>query len=195
MPVRPVVAGAALLVILAACGGGPAATGSGATAPVGSTAIPPPATGPAATGSAGTGAAIDLSQVDACALVDVSLIEALTGETGFATDDSSSPASSTCFWGVTRPGVPQYLEVQITRRTASLEGYGITFNGIACPGAAVPGVGVEAVGAVCSGVQQKVWLAAMGRGVMVQVLVNEPKGALNPADLAAAVNGVIAGLG
>ena len=188
MPVRPVAAGAAVLLVLAACSGGPAASGPGATPPAG-TGAAPPATGPAA-----TAAAIDLSQVDACALVDEGTVEALTGETGFAEDGSSSASSASCFWAVTRPGVPQYLEVQLFRRNQGLADYTLSPDGVACPGVAVAGVGAEAKGGVCIGAQKKVYLVAMDRGVAVQVVVNEPKGALTPGDLADAVNGAIAGL-
>jgi hypothetical protein len=181
---------AALTLILAACGGGPAATGSAATAPPGATPV-----APAATGASATGAAIDLSQVDVCAIVPEGTAEALTGEKDFDADGTSSPHSAKCFWGVPRPGVPQYLEVTVERRTTTLQGYGISPNGVACPGITVPGVGAEAVGAVCPGDQTKVWLAAMDKGVVVQVLVNEPKGALTPADLADAVNLVVGSLG
>jgi hypothetical protein len=180
MPPHAAAAGAALLLVLAACGG-PAASGS--------TAGPPAATGPAA-----TGAAIDLSQVDVCAIVPEGTAEALTGETGFTADGSSSASRARCFWGVPRAGVPQYLEVEVSRRSASLAGYGISPNGVACPGITVPGVGAEAVGAVCSGDQTKVWLAAMDGGALIQVIVNEPMGPLTPADLADVVNGILAGL-
>jgi hypothetical protein len=138
---------------------------------------------------------MNFSEVDVCALVGTGVAEALTGETGFDADGTSSASSAKCFWGVPRPGVPQYLEVEVGRRTASLQGYGISPQGEACPGSPVPGVGAEAVGAVCTGTQTKVWLAAMDRGVFVQVLVNEPKGSLTPADLAAAANAVLAALG
>lgn len=187
MPVRSVAA-TMLLLVLSACGGGSVASGPASTpgSGAGATASAAPS---AAAGTAA--AAIDLSGVDACSLVDQQTVEALTGETGFDTDQSSDPRSATCFWGLRGP---QYLEVKIDRRTASLEGYAISPNGVACPGTTVPGVGVEAVGGVCSGEQTKVWLAAMDRGVMVQVIVNEPKSALTPGDLADAANGVIAGL-
>jgi len=189
MPPRLVAAGAPLLMVLAACGAGQPATGTAPTAPASSAGVSPAAIGPTA-----PTAAVDLSQVDACAIVPVATVEAVTGETGFTADGSSSASGADCFWAVPRPGVPQYLEVGIARRTASLEGYGISPNGVACPGTTVPGLGIEAVGAVCSGEQTKVWLAAMDRGVLVQVLVNEPKGALAPADLADAVNRIIASL-
>lgn len=182
MSPRLVVAGSLLLLVLTACGGGPAASG-------------PAASGPAASGPAATTAAIDLSQVDVCAIVSVATAEALTGETGFTTDGESTASQAKCFWGVPRPGVPQYLEVTIARRTASLQGYGRNINGVPCPGVAVSGVGAEAVGGVCVGAQTKVWLAAMDRGVLVEVTVNEPKSALTPTDLVAAANAIIAALG
>jgi hypothetical protein len=181
MRIRLPAAGALLLLILAACGGGPAASG-------------PAATGSAATGSASTPAAIDLSQVDVCAVVPAGTAETLTGETGFDADGSSSASSAKCFWGVPRPGVPQYLEIEISRAPSNLEGQGLTLNGVSCPGGPVPGVGVAAVGGVCPGAQTLVWLAAMDQGVLVRVLVNEPKGALTPAGLADVMSGIIAAL-
>lgn len=185
MPVRRVAA-AAMVLVLAGCGSGPAGTGPGATSPPGSTGALP-------TGS-GTAAAIDLSQVDVCAIVPGGTAERLTGETGFTADGSSSASEADCFWAVPRVGVPQYLEVTVMRRTASLEGYGISPDGNACPGASVAVAGAEAVGAICRDEQTKVWLAAMDQGVMVQVIVNEPKGTLTPASLAAAASGILAGL-
>jgi hypothetical protein len=174
--------GAILVIslVLAACGGtspGPASTsGAGATEPPGS--VP----------------AIDFSQVDVCQLVPAGTAEALTGETGFTADGSSSASQAKCFWGVPRAGVPQYLEVEVSRRSKSLDGYGISFNGNSCPGVTVAAAGAEAVGAVCTDPQTKVWLAAMDSGLFVQVLVNEPKGTLTPADLAAAANAILASI-
>ncbi len=179
-----------MLLALAACGGGSAATGPAATPGAGSTATATAATGPAATGTGATGIAIDLSQVDACALVDESTVEALTGESGFTTSKSSHASESTCFWG---GRFPQYLEVRIFRSN-SLADYSLSPNGVSCPSVAVPGVGVEARGGVCAGEQDKVYLVAMDRGLAVQVLVNEPTGGLTPQDLADTVNRVIAGL-
>ena len=194
MPVRLAAAGAALLLVLAACGGGPAATGAGAGPTSGTVQTPGSAAGGSAAPATG-GTAIDLSSIDVCALVGTGTAEALTGEKDFDADGSSSAHSAKCFFGVPRPGVPQYLEVTVERRTASLQGFQISPNGQACPGTAVSGVGAEAIGGVCSGSQKKVWLAAMDQGIMVLVLVNEPKGALSPANLGAAVNAVLAGLG
>lgn len=184
MPARLAASTALILLVAAACGG-PAGSG-----PAGTT--PPAATAPG--GGTETAVAIDLSKVDACAVVPSGTAERLTGESGFTADGSSSASRAHCFWGVPRAGVPQYLEVTIERRTASLQGYKMTFNGVACPGASVAAVGAEAVGAVCSGSQTKVWLAAMDRGVAVHVLVNEPMGALTPADLAATAQAVLDGL-
>ena len=181
---------AGLALALSACGGGPpAATPAGGT-------TSPVATGAAATASAAPidspGADVDLSGIDACTLVDDATLTALTGETGFITDQRDN---TDCFWAVPRAGVPQYLEVQIFRRAGGLAGYSRTVNNIPCLGTTVPGIDTEAVGGVCETPATQVWLAAMDRGVVVQVVVNEPKGALTPGDLADAVNAVIAGLG
>lgn len=184
MPARLATSTVLLLLVAVACAG-PAASGPGGT-------TPPAAATPG--GGTETAAAIDLSKVDACAIVPAGTAERLTGEKDFTADGSSSASRAHCFWGVPRAGVPQYLEVTIERRTASLQGYKMTFNGVACPGASVAAAGAEAVGAVCSGSQTKVWLAAMDRGVAVHVLVNEPLGTLTPGDLAATAQAVLAGL-
>lgn len=188
MPTRPIAAAAALVVVLAACSGAPTGTGPAPATPAGSAAAP--------TGNAGsTAAAVDLSQLDVCALVGEGMAATLTGETDFTTDSKSDPSSASCFWAVAKPGVPQYLEVRVFRRTAGLADYLPGVSGATCTGTVMSGVGAEAKGGVCAGVQQKVFLIAMDRGVAVQVLVNEPKGALTPAQLADAVNAVLAGLG
>jgi hypothetical protein len=191
---------AVLVLALAACGSsvasGPASTAAGPGGGAATTPPAGPATGAPATGAPATGsAAIDLSGVDACALVPEGTVEALTGETGFVTDDSASGSTSpSCFWAVPRPGIPQYLEVRISQRTKSLADYALNVNGVACPGATVAGVGAEAKGGVCTTPQRKVFLIAMDRGVAVEVIVNEPKSALDPAGLADVVNDVIASL-
>lgn len=186
MRTRPIAAIAALFFALAACSGAPVATGPAGTAAG--------ATGSPASQPATAGTAVDLSKLDACTLVATSVVEDLTGETGFTTDRNASASSTTCFWAIPRAGVPQYVDIQVNRRTASLGDYTLNVNGAACPALPIPGVGTEARGGVCVGAQKKVWLIAMDRGVSVQVIVNEPKGELTPADLAAAVNAVIAGL-
>ena len=192
MPIRLVAAGAALLLVLAACGGGAPATG-GATGPADATAAAGTTAGPTATAGAATAAAIDLSKVDVCAIVPEATVEALTGETGFITD-ASSVGGASCFWAVPRAGVPQYLEVRISRRTKSLADYALNVNGVACPGVAVAGVGAEARGGVCTTPQRKIFLVAMDRGVAVEVIVNEPKGALTPDSLAEIARSVLNGL-
>ena len=189
MPTRTIAAAAALVLVLAACSTSPAASGPVATGPLATGALPTP--GEPMT----TATAINLSDVDVCAIVGEGVAEALTGETGFDADGSADPSSAKCFWAVPRPGVPQYLDVQVFRRTDSLGDYTPTVSGAVCTGATVSGVGTEASGGVCTGTQQKVYLVAMDRGVAVQVLVNEPKGTLTPADLVDTVNAVIAGLG
>ena len=178
-----IVAATALLAALAACGGGTAATNPPSTA----------GTGPGGSGSAapaGTSGAVDLSGVDACALLPIATVEALTGETGFDADASGQ----TCFWAVPRPGVPQYVEIEVFARPTGLSGFSYS-PGSGCSSAAVAGVGAEAIGGTCSDPQQKVFLIAWARGVAARVLVNEPKGSLTPADLAAAANTVLASLG
>lgn len=176
-----------LLLAVAGCGGTVPGVPTG-TSGAGATSGPSTA-GPSA------GAAINLSEVDACALVPEATVEALTGETGFKTTKRSDASSSSCFWAVPRPGVPQYLDVQIARRAASLGDFTLNVNGAACPGAAVPGIGAEARGGVCVGAQSKVWVIGMDRGVSVLVIVNEPKSSLTPADLVAVATAVLAGLG
>jgi hypothetical protein len=144
---------------------------------------------------ASAGAAIDLSQLDVCAIVPMATVEVLTGETGFDSDNTADVSSAKCFWAVPKPGVPQFVEVSVDRRTTPLGDYGLTINNIPCPGTAVPGIGTEARGGVCPESQNRVWLIALDRGVSIKVEVNEPKGALTPADLADAVNTVLAAIG
>lgn len=176
------VALAALLAVLSACGGGTAATNPPSTA----------GAGPGGTASAvpvATGAPVDLSGVDVCALLPMATVEALTGETGFLADDGDQK----CFWAVARAGVPQYVEVEVFARPTGLSGY--TYSpGSGCSSAAVAGVGAEAIGGTCSSPQEKVFLLAWARGVAVRVLVNEPTGSLTPADLVATASAILDGL-
>ena len=180
---------AVLALTLAACNAAPSATtpAGGSTSAPGGSATP--------TSAAGSPSTIDLSGLTVCTLVNAATVEALTGETGFTTDQKADVRSASCFWAVPKPGVPQYLEVKVDRRTTPLGDYGLNVNGAACPGVAIPGVGVEARGGVCVGAQTKVWLIAMDRGVSVQVIVNEPKGALTPEGLADVAKAILAGLG
>lgn len=110
----------------------------------------------------------------------------------FVTDDRASPNSARCFWGATTPE-PQYVEIEVFSRPTGLSGYTFNPEG-SCATVAVTGVGAEAQGGTCSDPQHKVFLIAWDRGIAVRVLVNEPTGALQPQDLADAVNGVINGL-
>ena len=165
------------------------------TAVPGATSGTPASSGAAPTGSsASAGAAIDLSKLDVCAIVPETTVQTLTGETEFRTDDRAERSLASCFWGVPKAGVPQYLEVTIQTRTKPLGDYVLTVNNVPCLGAAIPGVGTEARGGTCPESQHKVWLIVLDRGVSVQVIVNEPKGPLTPADLVATVNAVLAGL-
>ena len=193
MPLRSFAA-IALLLILAACSASPAETAlPGATSGV------PGASGaatgaPSATaGTSGTAPLVDLSGLKACGLVADSTVAALTGETGFRTDERADVRSASCFWA--KPGAPQYLEVKIDRRTSPLGDYTLKVNDVPCTVAAVPGIGSEARGGICPDSQNKVWLIVLDRGVSVQVIVNEPKGTLTPADLVAVINAVLAGVG
>ena len=186
MHIRP--AGAAVLVLaLSACGGGTATSGPASTSGGGSTPVPGASSG-TASAPAGTAAAIDFSALDACTLVDEATVAALTGATQFRIDKHSIGASSTCFWGVA--SAPQYLEVTVSRRDRSLAGYGLNVNGVACPSTAITGMGIEAVGGVCVASQKKVFVAALDRGIAVEVQVNEPKTPLTPQDLAATAKAV-----
>ena len=162
-----------VLLALSACGGGAPATDPSSTG----------AAGPGGTASAApisTETVIDLSGVDACALLTMETVEALTGETDFVADDGDQK----CFWAVPRPGVPQYVELEVFALPNGLASY--NYNpGDGCTSSSVAGVGAEAKGGTCSMPQEKVFLVAWARGVAIRVLVNEPKGPLTPADLAA----------
>jgi hypothetical protein len=189
VPIRTV-ATFVISALIAAC------SGPAATAQPEPTSGVPAASGAAPTGSTATaGAAIDLSKLDVCAIVPEATVEALTGESGFTTNQRADVRSASCFWGVPKPGVPQYLEVRVDRRTAPLGEYVLTVNNVPCEGADIPGVGTEARGGTCPDSQHKVWLIVLDRGVSVQVIVNEPKSALAPADLVAVVTTVLAGVG
>jgi hypothetical protein len=185
MRIRPVLV-LLLALTLSACGGGP--TGSthagGATSPV--------ATGAATTASAAPidspSAEIDLSSVDACKLLDDATLTALTGVTGFITDQRDN---THCFWAIPRPGEPQYVEIHIDR-TASL--FLPTFPESTCTSAAVTVAGAEALGGTCSSPQKKVHLVVRNRGVSVTVLVNEPQVPLTPADLVETGQSILTGL-
>jgi hypothetical protein len=181
---------AVLVLALAACGGGAAATSSTTPGPAAATAGPGATASAAPAGSAG--AAIDLSGLDACTLLDIAVVEALTGESGFDAQRSDGGASGDkCFWGATRP-VPQYVEVTVSR-TKSLLGF--NFDAAAgCTEIPVTAAGVEAIGADCTSPQHKVYFQAWASGVQVQILVNEPKGALTPEDLANTAQTIFAGL-
>ena len=177
-----IVAVMAMLAVLSACGGGTAPTSPPSTAGAGPG-------GTASAGPVGSAAPVDLSGVEVCALLPMATVEALTGETGFIADDGDQK----CFWAVPRAGVPQYVEIEVFARPTGLSGY--TYSpGPDCLSTAIAGVGAEAIGGTCSTPQQKVFLLAWAHGVAVRVLVNEPKGALTPADLAAAANAVLEGL-
>ena len=178
------------VLALSACGGGSAASApapTSGTGPGGTALAAPTATGTAPSG------AIDLSGLDACTLLDVAVVEALTGESGFRTSRSDGgPSGDKCFWG-TR--APQYVEVTVSRTNALL---GFDFGNFGtvsgCTEIPVTAAGVEAVGADCTSPQHKVFVRAWASGVQVEVLVNEPKGALTPQDLADRAKTIFDGL-
>jgi hypothetical protein len=187
---------AVLLMALVACGGGPSATSPATSGPGPATGGPGAATagtGATASAAAGTAAtAIDLSALDACTLLDMSVVETLTGESGFdAQRSDGGPSGDKCFWGATRP-VPQYVEVTVSRTNSLLP-----FNfdaGAGCTETPVTVAGVQAAGADCTTPQHKVYFRAWASSVQVQVLVNEPKGALLPQDLAQIAQTIFDGL-
>ena len=152
--------------------GTPAATVSAATptAAPSATEEPVPST---------PNAVVDLSGLDVCSLLTEADVQALTGTSVTFADQGTD---GRCFWGA--PGEPQYVELSVFARPTGLTGY--TFNpGDNCEVASVSGVGAEAIGATCDNPQHKVYLLAADSGVAVQVLVNEPTGALDPETLGA----------
>lgn len=147
----------------------------------------------APTGSAPKGVGLD---GDGCALLDETDVQELTGASiNFATDPNAVEFG--CFWGATSPGEPQYVEISAFRGPESVSGYSTSSD---CTRASVAGIGAEAFGGTCDG-GDKVYLTARdGHSVCkqqvctgrlyVKVLVNEPKGALAPADLAPTIQHV-----
>lgn len=123
---------------------------------------------------------IDLTGVDVCSWLATADVQRLTGE---STEFETQPSSDGCFWASTQPGVGAYVEITVSPRTVGLADY--TF-GDDCEVSTVDDVGSEAKGAICTGgPQDKIHLAAVDRGVMVTVLVNDPNRSLTPDDLVA----------
>jgi len=175
-----------LAILTAACGG--AATEADSPAAGGSEpGAASQTTGPSSSAVASPEALIDLD-IDACALLDVATVEQLTGaSTRFTSGGSSSASGADCFWGSVEPGVPQYVEVRIFRQR-SLSAYSY---GDGCTVTPVAGVGVEASLVECpANPQVKTSLLAFERGVIVQVLVNEPASPLTADDLGPVVDSV-----
>ena len=122
--------------------------------------------------------------MDVCTLLDEQTVKEITGETevGFATDGSQSVNGGSCFWGATRAGVPAYVEITVGNSNGEL--LGLKFQGQTCSESPVAGVGTAALGGTCPPPpQRKVYLVAIEPGVLLTVLVNEPKRPLD-ADLA-----------
>lgn len=174
---------ALLLLVLSACDGGAAASVPPTTSPT--TAVSPVGSVP----PIATGVVVDLSGVDACALLDEPTVRALTGLTDVKLHAADQPQDTECFWGVTDPNVPQYVEISVLPRPDGLDAFTLTI-GEGCTIVAVAGVGAESSGGICTD-PQKVYLFAWDRGVAVKVLVNEPKSALTPADLVATAAAVL----
>lgn len=178
------------MFVLAGCrGAAPATEGPSTVVALGSST--PAASTPAATSTAtaapsasATSAAIDLSVIDACALLDDQAVQQLTGTAEeFITDDGpSSPSRISCFWGIPKPGHPQYVEIQLFKR-AGLDGYQFQVNDTMCTTEPIAGAGIEAVGGSCLTPQQKVYVLVRQDGVVLNLLVNEPERTLTPADL------------
>jgi hypothetical protein len=132
-------------------------------------------------GSSGAGGdEIDVTNIDACALLDKATVKALTGE---SEDFVIDGRRGSCFWAVPRPGYPAYVEITIARQPGGLAA--LTYNpGQACRMAPLHGVGDEAEGATCPAPpQKKIYVRVSERGAIVTLLVNEPKRPLAPADL------------
>jgi hypothetical protein len=169
------------LLLAVACGG--SADGSGNPTTSSPTGTEQPAT---------DGEDIDLASVDACSLLDVATVQALTGESvDFMTQDMSDGVSSFgCFWGATEPGIGAYVEITWSRAVGIDEyTYGADQG---CSESPVEGVGVPAEGGTCpANPQAKVYLAAYDRGVRVMVLVNDPSRPLTPGDLAGVAKSVV----
>jgi hypothetical protein len=177
------------LLVLHACGGASAPSIAPSTAtlrPAMPSAAPPsvapPTSKPSMPAPATSSTAVDLSQLDACTLIDEETVRELTGTSlDFVTGQGDHLE---CFWGATVPE-PPYVEIEVFPLPNGLSAY--NFNPTGCTTAPVAGVGTEAKGATCSNPQHKVYLLAWDRGVALQVLVNEPSRPLEPDDLAASV--------
>ena len=201
-------AAVASVLLVAACAS-PAAPQGGSTATPNRSPAPPSATlqpsaaaptstiasNPAATPTVAatpTAAAmpsvlIDVSAIDACAFLDESDVQALTGTSH---DFTNSGSQGTCFWGVTSAGEPAYVEIKVFR-SAGLANW---FRADAqCTVVPVTSVAGEATGRVCDNPQHKVELLVRDQSaVTIGVLVNEPERALEPADLGPIIEPLLA---
>lgn len=174
-----------MLFALSACAAGPGTSGTPATfqPPVGSptaTVLEPTPTG-----------AIDWAALDVCSLLDETDVQEITGESavGFTDQGHQEANGGKCFWGATRAGFPAYVEIGVWRNTGTMPEYSGGTVGQKCSESPVNGVGTEAIGGICAPPpQRKVYLSAIGEGVWVTFLVNEPTRPLEPDDLAAYVN-------
>jgi hypothetical protein len=129
-----------------------------------------------------TSGAVDLTGLDVCTLLTEQTVQDLTGS---SEDFASQGGRGACFWAVTRPGVPAYVEVMVRSSQRGLDSHSFSAG---CTPVPVTAVGTEAKGATCAGTQTKVYLVAFDRGVILEVLVNEPERPLQPADIGAVAN-------
>lgn len=183
-PKQLVAAVVAVACLSAACGGNADAAGEarpasnvttaapGTTTTQGATVAPTEDTTTTTTTTTTTAAPIELEGVEACTLLDVATLQSLTGTSGgFSTD---SYDSGHCFWGSTAPGVPQYVELQLSLRP---EYRGLSFDEGCSEATAVSpemraGDISEFFSCLQSG-QTKSYLVAFERGVQVELKVNE----------------------
>lgn len=187
-----VAAGAAVVVVVAggvavasgALGGGasPSSDAPSAEAPSAVDAASAPSTS-----EEDSGEVLDLAGVDACSLLSLGDVQALTSEPSeFITDSGpSSPNEAGCFWAVPKAGFPAYVDLSASRSDGTFSP--IVVNDVECTATPVDMGGVPAEGSSCPGT---VFLRAFDRGVMVSLQVNEPNVSISPADLVQAVRSV-----
>lgn len=177
-----VAAGAAVVVVVA--GGVAVASGArgGGEAPSAVDAAPAPSTS-----EEDSGEVLDLEGVDACSLLSLGDVQALTSEPSeFITDSGpSSPNEAGCFWAVPKAGFPAYVDLSAYRSDGTFSP--LVVNDVECTATPVDMGGVPAEGSSCPGT---VFLRAFDRGVMVSLQVNEPNVSISPADLVPTVRSV-----
>jgi hypothetical protein len=178
-----------LLGLLSGCASSSAALATPATTDAPSTATPAATPGVLPSSSD----PVDLTSVDACTLLDEATVHQLTGESvRFSTDDLSWGSEIGCFWGAAVPNVSAYVELTVAPRSGGLSSYNFPAG---CEVSPVTGVGTEAKGAMCPGDPHlKVRLVVYEQGVFITLLVNDPNRPLDPDDMAATLETVLAEL-